>query len=117
MYMPQEVLPLSAQVSTTAVAVAVRLQATLSPGKVVVKDNTTDPINANVTLSKQPSDTVTVTVAVPGAWDGTPMAIVEPSENVFTPESWDQTRVLTLQPRPVCDGDYLSNSTCSKCAE
>jgi hypothetical protein len=90
-----------------ATAVAIRLQATLSPGKVVVMDNATYPVKVNVTLSKQPSDTVTVTVAVPGAWDGTPMAIVEPSEIVFTPNSWNQTRVLTLQPRPVCDGDYF----------
>lgn len=73
----------------------------------MVTEDTSDPLVINITLSQQPSDAVTISVTVPGAWDGTPMAEVYPSELVFTPDNWDQTQGLVLQPRPVCDGDYF----------
>lgn len=82
------------------------LQARLSPGKLFISEATAGPLTINITLSQRPSDIVTVIVTVPGAWDGTPMAVVTPEQLQFTPGTWNQTRVLSLQPRPVCDGDY-----------
>lgn len=82
------------------------LQAKLSPGKLFIGEATAGSLDINITLSQQPSDIVTVTVTVPGAWDGTPMAVVTPSQLQFSPANWDQTQVLSLLPRPVCDGDY-----------
>jgi hypothetical protein len=79
----------------------------LSPGKLFISEATEGPLAINITLSAQPSDVVTVTTAVPGAWDNTPMAVVAPSQLHFTPENWNQAQVLLLQPRPVCDGDYF----------
>lgn len=83
------------------------LQALLSPGKLLITEATAGPLAINITLTQQPSDTVTVLVTVPGAWDGTPMAVVTPSQLQFTPQNWRETQVLSLQPRPVCDGDYF----------
>lgn len=82
-------------------------QAILSPGKLYVTDNTTEPLNISVALSQQPSDVVIANVTTPAAWDGTPMAVVTPAQLQFTPVNWDQPQVLQLQPRLVCDGDYF----------
>jgi len=49
---------------------------------------------------------VTVNVAAPPAWDGSPRADVAPSQLQFTPETWDQPQVVAVVPRPVSDGDY-----------
>lgn len=83
------------------------LQAMLVPGRLVVIEGTSEALQVNVTLSQQPSEHVTISATVPGAWDGTPMAVVSPSALLFTPDNWSETQVLALQPRPVCDGDYF----------
>lgn len=78
----------------------------LSPGRLLVTSATTEPLTVNVTLTRRPSSNITVAVAVPRAWDGSPVAAIAPAQLLFTPDSWDSAQAVALQPMPVCEGDY-----------
>jgi hypothetical protein len=91
----------------TTICLLLVAKAILTPGKLFVTANMTQPLEISVALSQQPSDVVIANVTTPAAWDGTPMAVVMPDQLQFTPDNWNQPRVLHLYPRLVCDGDYF----------
>lgn len=84
-------------------------QAVLSPGHLLVSGTSDGPLTINISLAQQPNSAVRVAVSVPHAWDGSPMAEVVPLSLLFEPgdDGWARPQAVTLQPRPVCDGDYF----------
>jgi hypothetical protein len=88
-------------------AIVAALQAVLEPGQLRVTPSNSQPQSISVTLTRRPQSEVYVSISVPNAWDGVPIADVSPSKLVIQPDAWDVPQTFELRPKLACEGDYF----------
>jgi hypothetical protein len=82
------------------------LQVVVFPGQLLVDPTDSSAIEFSIGLLQQPSADVLVSITVPNAWDGGPIADVNPQQLAFTPDTWEFKQNIVLLPKQVCEGDY-----------
>jgi hypothetical protein len=72
-----------------------------------VTSSDSKPQVVSITLTRRPQSEVYVSISVPNAWDGVPIANVSPSKLAIQPDAWDVPHTFELRPKLECEGDYF----------
>jgi hypothetical protein len=95
------------EAASPASATGAALQALLEPGVLRVTPSNSQPQTVSVTLTRRPKSEVHVSISVPNAWDGVPIADVFSNKLVIQPDAWNVAQTFELRPKLVCEGDYF----------
>ena len=83
------------------------LQALVEPSVVILNANDTMvPETISVRLHAAPSGSVVVNISIPGDWQGSPLADVEPPSLNFDPSNWQDPQQVVYTPRQTSNGNY-----------